>query len=841
MSGIAKKLMMSAGASGLPPTPDPDGIDFSSIPNPEISAGSDIHDVQWNNDGTWISGIRKGSSGTSWTSVLNSWPLSTAYDLSTAGTKVQTTGLLRSASFMWNANGTAILLKYYNNMLFQSYPCSTAWDPSTISLSYTTYDARSTSATYMVGQVHNDDTGHFTAKPDWNQWYFGAITDKVTMYKSSGGVPTNPAASSTQTSNYMQLNVGSYSTYGGNSATNGCAIADSSKVYVSGSSDRRASTWSIGITNELGVVNFSTLKTTNQGIVNEPYMIGGRIQNNGTTMVIPSNWDNILTTCQLSTAWDVTTQGAIQNSPSISTQEAYASDMFFEPGGNYVQYSGPGNDKIWRHYVSSAWNVSTMSSSPSQSSVSLGYGIRTFTYANSGYKLYVTDTSGNIIKQYNCSTAYRPDTASLTTTVDFDTPVKYGSNGVYLYGISVMDNGTKLWLNDGFADNVLGFKMTTAHDVSTIVPDKWHQNISRRDDGVRGIKLKSDGTKMIVNEGGELNQYNLSTAWDVSSHSMTTANSSFNPTSPSSAVSYGLAINGSGTRIATTKGNAGSNTKITAQTLTTAWDLSTASASAPSNALAMPNIFQFKFIKDGTQIYGMDGMYAWPYDEHAVIRRWELSTAWDLSTATLQSDTFTPTYNGGGVEGVTDIDISPDGTILTYCSTNWDDTGGKKTVRSQVMSTANNLSTMGASLYTSAANDSYNYTLAVDGDGGKVYLIGETYEQFVSFSNNGNAYRWTGSNTFTGLDISNLPVYNPRTARFNTTGSKIWVHAQSEDRIYAFPLTDYYDVSSGSVSSNSYVSTAGTVMEAFTSFDIGDNDSKFFFLTGGVLYVADLS
>ena len=836
MSGIAKKLMMSAGASGLPPTPDPDGIDFSSIPNPEISAGSDIHDVQWNNDGTWISGIRKGSSGTSWTSVLNSWPLSTAYDLSTAGTKVQTTGLLRSASFMWNANGTAILLKYYNNMLFQSYPCSTAWDPSTISLSYTTYDARSTSATYMVGQVHNDDTGHFTAKPDWNQWYFGAITDKVTMYKSSGGVPTNPAASSTQTSNYMQLNVGSYSTYGGNSATNGCAIADSSKVYVSGSSDRRASTWSIGITNELGVVNFSTLKTTNQGIVNEPYMIGGRIQNNGTTMVIPSNWDNILTTCQLSTAWDVTTQGAIQNSPSISTQEAYASDMFFEPGGNYVQYSGPGNDKIWRHYVSSAWNVSTMSSSPSQSSVSLGIDIRSFTYANSGYKLYVVDNSPDTIKQYNCSTAYRPDTATLSTSVDLNSPVEYGTNAyINLFGISVMDNGTKLWVNDYAADNILGFKMTSAHNVSTIVPDKWHQNATSTNASVRGIEFKSDGTKMIVNEGGFLRQYNLSTAWDVSSHTMGSATTSLNTGS-----GYGLAINSSGTKIAHTKGSANANTKITAQTLSTPWDLSTASTPMPSDALSMIGVLQIKFIKDGTQLYGLV-QDQYPYNDHAVIRRWALSTAWDLSTATLQSDTYSPTYGGVGIEGTIDLDVSPDGTVLTFSSNYYDDTYAEKTVRSQVMSTPNNLSTMGTTLQTSAASDSYNYTLAVDGDGGKVYLIGGNYEQFASFSNNGTAYRWSGSQTFTGFDLSSLPVYYPQTARFNTSGSKIWVHTRNTDRIYAFPLTDYYDVASGNSASNAYVSTTGTLMADFDSFDIGDNDSKFFFLTGGVLYTAALS
>ena len=157
------------------------------------------------------------------------------------------------------------------------------------------------------------------------------------------------------------------------------------------------------------------------------------------------------------------------------------------------------------------------------------------------------------------------------------------------------------------------------------------------------------------------------------------------------------------------------------------------------------------------------------------------------------------------------------------------------------MSTPNNLSTMGTTLQTSKASDSYKYPLAVDGDGGKVYLVGGNYEAFASFSNNGTAYRWSGSQTYTGFDISNLPAYYPQTARFNTTGSKLWVHTRNTDRLYAFPLTDYYDVASASVNSNAYVSTTGTLMQDFNSFDIGDNDSKFFFLTGGVLYTAGLS
>ena len=101
MSGNAKTLLLSGVAPALPPTPDPAGIDLSSIAVAEVTAPFNIHEVQWNNNGTWISGLQRGFSS----SGLVSWPLSTAYDLTTAGTMVTKYSIPASAGFRWNASG----------------------------------------------------------------------------------------------------------------------------------------------------------------------------------------------------------------------------------------------------------------------------------------------------------------------------------------------------------------------------------------------------------------------------------------------------------------------------------------------------------------------------------------------------------------------------------------------------------------------------------------------------------------------------------------------------------------------------------------------------------------
>ena len=110
------------------------------------------------------------------------------------------------------------------------------------------------------------------------------------------------------------------------------------------------------------------------------------------------------------------------------------------------------------------------------------------------------------IYKYNLSTAW--DIGSAT----------YDSNSAGIYGnfkesIQVRNSGTKLYTygsNDKF---IAQYSMSTAYDVTTIVYDNKKITGATGTFG-DGIYMKSDGTRLY--NSFNMKQYNLSTAWDVS-------------------------------------------------------------------------------------------------------------------------------------------------------------------------------------------------------------------------------------------------------------------------------------------------------------------------------------
>ena len=136
-----------------------------------------------------------------------------------------------------------------------------------------------------------------------------------------------------------------------------------------------------------------------------------------------------------------------------------------------------------------------------------------------------------------------------------------------------------------------------------------------------GLFFKSDGLEMYVSGNGDVHQYTLSAAWDISS-------ATFTRTLDVSVVTNyveGLFFKSDGTEMYIASGH---NGVINQYTLSTGWDISTATyirAFDVSGREASPDGVSFK--SDGAEMY-MVG-----YHENTIIQ-YTLSTGWDISTAT---------------------------------------------------------------------------------------------------------------------------------------------------------------------------------------------------------------
>jgi len=139
---------------------------------------------------------------------------------------------------------------------------------------------------------------------------------------------------------------------------------------------------------------------------------------------------------------------------------------------------------------------------------------------------------------------------------------------------------------------------------------------------VRGIFFKPDGTKVYtVNQSRQLIETTLPTAWDISSHGARDyrfyTNSTFNP----NPVGIFFKPDGTGLYVADL-----SNSSINQYTLSTGWDLSTVSWTRVASVSTFENNLRgISFSPDGTMVF-VQGMGS------NTIKRIDLSTAWDIST-----------------------------------------------------------------------------------------------------------------------------------------------------------------------------------------------------------------
>jgi hypothetical protein len=253
-----------------------------------------------------------------------------------------------------------------------------------------------------------------------------------------------------------------------------------------------------------------------------------------------------------------------------------------------------------------------------------------------------------------------------------------------------------------------------------------------------GVFFKSDGTKMYVNgsSGDDINEYNLGTPWDVTTAVFSTLFS----TAGQDTAAGDLFFSSDGTRLYIT-GDA--NNTIFQYSLGTAWDISTATYSSISFSVAAkdtnPSGIWFK--SDGTK------MYVCGFSSDSV-HEYDLGTAWNVSTAT-----FLQSFSVSSQETVpASINFNNDGTKFYIVGSTNDN------IYEYNLGTPWNISTAVYYGRSYVGNQEVTPTgLYITTD--NVYVVGSTNDTVYQYYSNTNALRLT----------SDSLVLN--TALVSTTGS----------------------------------------------------------------------
>ena len=203
------------------------------------------------------------------------------------------------------------------------------------------------------------------------------------------------------------------------------------------------------------------------------------------------------------------------------------------------------------------------------------------------------------------------------------------------HGITFKPDGTKMFVVGMSQNKIFEFDLSTAFDISTATKNSnEYLHVSEQIDA-KDIKFNSDGTKLFLagTDDQEINEYNLSTAYDVSTS--THQNIYFNGDGLDFVA---IAFNTNGTKLFIY--DATGNDSIKQYSLGSPFDLSNAVLQKQYRGTSSKTLREingtpqgFAFSSDGSKMY-VTGTGT------KKIKEFTLSTPFDLSNVTLESDGY---------------------------------------------------------------------------------------------------------------------------------------------------------------------------------------------------------
>jgi len=201
---------------------------------------------------------------------------------------------------------------------------------------------------------------------------------------------------------------------------------------------------------------------------------------------------------------------------SVSGQESIPIGLFFKPDGTKMYVSGPSSDAVYQYSLSTAWDLSTASyDSVSFSVSSQDLSAAGIYFKSDGTKMYLAGYTGDSVYQYTLSTAWDLSTASYDS-VSFSV----ASQATTPFSLIFKPDGTKMFLTDGTSDAVKEYSLSTAWDIST-ASYQASFGVASQETNPYGLEFNPDGTKMYILgiTTDTVYEYDLSTAWDITTAS----------------------------------------------------------------------------------------------------------------------------------------------------------------------------------------------------------------------------------------------------------------------------------------------------------------------------------
>jgi len=207
----------------------------------------------------------------------------------------------------------------------------------------------------------------------------------------------------------------------------------------------------------------------------------------GTEMYIVGGAGDTIEQYTLSTAWDLST-ASTTNSLPVSSQDNNPKGICFANSGTKMYMLGDDNNRFYEYTLSTAWDLSTASYIRNNSVSNQASQPRACWMSEDGTKVLVTDNNGGTIYEYSLGTPY--NVAGFTYTgntlgAGFTEGLSFDATGTIMYGVNL-------------SDQVLAYSLSTAFDITTATSLGPLFSLSGQDTLTKGVVLGDGDTKMYM-------------------------------------------------------------------------------------------------------------------------------------------------------------------------------------------------------------------------------------------------------------------------------------------------------------------------------------------------------
>ncbi len=236
---------------------------------------------------------------------------------------------------------------------------------------------------------------------------------------------------------------------------------------------------------------------------------GFTFNKDGTKMFIAGYDDDAIDEYTLSTAWDVSTASFVDSFVTKSDDED-TRDVKFNQDGTKMFVLGKEEDEVFEYTLTTGFDVSTASLVDSFVISNEETQPNELEFNSDGTKMFIMGNAGNDINEYTLSTGFDVSTASFVDS--FDVSSEEGNP----FGFTFYSKGTKMYVTGWTGDDINEYTLTTAFDVST-ASFVGSFDVSSEDIKPTSLEFSSDGSKMFVlgAAGKDVNEYTLSCYYGV--------------------------------------------------------------------------------------------------------------------------------------------------------------------------------------------------------------------------------------------------------------------------------------------------------------------------------------